>query len=68
MPSLKPSPINDQIEWTAADERAADAAMARLNARWDAQAAHGMDVEAQMAQEVDALDDDSDDDDSPAEP
>lgn len=68
MPSLKPSPINDQIEWTAADERAADAAMVRLNARWDAQAAHGMDVEAQMAQEVDALDDDSDDDDSPAEP
>ena len=42
--------------------------MARLNARWDADAAaHGTDVEAQMAQEVDALDDDPDDE-GPAEP
>ena len=59
-----PSPINDHIDWTAADEQAADAAMAHLNAQWDMQATHGTDVDAQMAQEVDALDED---DDSPDE-
>lgn len=54
----QPPLSGETIEWTPADEAAANRAMARLNAEWTRQESQGVDVNAAMLAEVDALGDD----------